>query len=100
MFIKSPALASDEFELLLYRVRFVTLGTFSSIVMFGDFSCVWFTVRLFPALSNLTIYSNNHNTSLATLGNTLNITIDKNVPSVTNLTIYSNNSNSSLARAG
>ena len=52
MFIKSPALASDEFELLLYRVRFVTLGTFSSIVMFGESSCVWFTVRLFPARSN------------------------------------------------
>ena len=31
-----------------------------------------------PALSNLTIYSNNHNTSLATLGNTLNITITAN----------------------
>ena len=29
-------------------------------------------------LSNLTIYSNNHNTSLATLGNTLNITITVN----------------------
>ena len=31
-----------------------------------------------PALSNLTIYSNNHNTSLATLGDTLNITITAN----------------------
>ena len=31
-----------------------------------------------PTLSNLTIYSNNHNTSLATLGNTLNITITAN----------------------
>ena len=27
MFIKSPAFASDEFELLLYRLRFVTVGT-------------------------------------------------------------------------
>ena len=32
--------------------------------------------------------------------NSLNLTIDKNVPSLTNLTLYSNNSNSSLARAG
>ena len=31
-----------------------------------------------PTLSNLTIYSDNHNTSLATLGNTLNITITTN----------------------
>ena len=31
-----------------------------------------------PALSNLTIYSNNFNTSLATLGDTLNITITAN----------------------
>ena len=31
-----------------------------------------------PTLSNLTIYSNNHNTSLATLGDTLNITITAN----------------------
>ena len=42
---------STEFELLLYRVRFVTLGTFLSIVMFGESSCAWFTVRLFPARS-------------------------------------------------
>ena len=60
MFIKSPALASDEFELLLYRVRFVRLGTFLSIVRFK-------------------IYSDNaHNTSLATLDDTLNITITAN----------------------
>ena len=52
MFIKSPALASDEFKLLLYRVRFVTLGTFLSIVRFEEFRFVWFTVRLFPARSN------------------------------------------------
>ena len=32
--------------------------------------------------------------------NSLDLTIDKNVPSLTNLTLYSNNSNSSLARAG
>ena len=32
--------------------------------------------------------------------NSLDITIDKNIPSVTNLTLYSNNLNSSLARAG
>ena len=31
-----------------------------------------------PTLLNLTIYSDNHNTSLATLGNTLNITITTN----------------------
>ena len=31
-----------------------------------------------PTLSNLTIYSNNHNTSLATLGDILNITITAN----------------------
>ena len=39
-------------------------------------------------LSNLTIYSNNHNTSLATLGNTLNITItvDENL-SIANITL-------------
>ena len=32
--------------------------------------------------------------------NSLDLTIDKNVPSVTNLTLYSNNLNSSLARSG
>ena len=32
--------------------------------------------------------------------NSLDITIDKNIPSVSNLTLYSNNLNSSLARAG
>ena len=52
MFIKSPAFASDEFELLLYRLRFVTVGTVLSIVRFGEFRFVWFTVRLFPARSN------------------------------------------------
>ena len=41
-----------------------------------------------PESSNLTIYSNNHNTSLATLGNTLNITItvDENLSSA-NITL-------------
>ena len=42
-----------------------------------------------PALSNLTIYSNNpHNISLATLGDTLNITItvDENL-SIANITL-------------
>ena len=34
--------------------------------------------RVNPTLSNLTIYSNNRNTSLATLGDTLNITITVN----------------------
>ena len=34
MFIKSPDFASDEFKLLLYRVRFDTLGMFLSIVRF------------------------------------------------------------------
>ena len=53
MFIKSPALASDGSELLLYRVRFVTLGTFLSIVRFGEFRFAWVTVRLFPARSNV-----------------------------------------------
>ena len=52
MFIKSPALASDEFELLLYRLRFDTVGMFLSIVRFGEFRFAWFTVRLFPARSN------------------------------------------------
>ena len=51
MFIKSPAFANDEFKLLLYRVRFETLGTFLSIVRFEEFRFVWFTVRLFPARS-------------------------------------------------
>ena len=53
MFIKSPALASDGSELLLYRLRFVTPGTFLSIMRFGEFRFVWFTVRLFPARSKL-----------------------------------------------
>ena len=33
------------FELLLYMVRFERYG-FLSIVMFGESSCAWFTVRL------------------------------------------------------
>ena len=52
MFIKSPALASDEFELLLYRLRFDTIGMFLSIVRFEEIRFVWFTVRLCPARSN------------------------------------------------
>ena len=52
MFIRSPALASDEFKLLLYRPRFDTPGTFLSIVRFEEFRRVWFTARLFPARSN------------------------------------------------
>ena len=52
MFIKSPDLARDEFELLLYRVRFDTPGTFLSIVRFGEIRFVWVTVRLCPARSN------------------------------------------------
>ena len=40
MFIRSPALASDEFKLLLYMPRFVTLGTFLSIVRFEEFRFV------------------------------------------------------------
>ena len=52
MFIKSPALASDGSELLLYRVRFVRLGMFLSIVRFEEFRFAWVTVRLFPARSS------------------------------------------------
>ena len=52
MFIKSPDFASDEFKLLLYRVKFVTLGTFLSIVRFEEFRFTWVTVRLFPARSS------------------------------------------------
>ena len=52
MFIKSPAFASDEFELLLYRLRFDTIGMFLSIVRFEEIRFVWFTVRLCPARSN------------------------------------------------
>ena len=51
MFIKSPDFASDEFKLLLYRVRFDTLGMFLSIVMSREFRFAWVTVRLFPARS-------------------------------------------------
>ena len=46
--------------------------------MFGEFRCVWFTVRLFPTLSNLTIYSNNSRTDYAMAGHLLNITITAN----------------------
>ena len=52
MFIKSPAFASDGTELLLYRLRFDTIGMFLSIVRFEEIRFVWFTVRLFPARSN------------------------------------------------
>ena len=52
MFIKSPDFASDEFKLLLYRVRFDTLGAFLSIVMSREFRFAWVTVRLFPARSS------------------------------------------------
>ena len=44
--------ASDEFKLLLYRVRFDTLGMFLSIVMSREFRFAWVTVRLFPARSS------------------------------------------------
>ena len=53
MFIKSPALASDGSELLLYRLKFITLGTFLSIVRSGEFRFAWVTVRLFPARSKV-----------------------------------------------
>ena len=117
MFIKSPALASDEFKLLLYRVRFVTLGAFLSIVTSREFRFAWVTVRLFPANASVTVDASHADgqvefsiTALDLAGNSLtvtqanlnslDVTIDKNAPSVTNLTLYSNNSNSSLARAG
>ena len=38
-------------ELLLYMVRFVTRYVFDLLYMFEESSCVWFTVRLFPARS-------------------------------------------------
>ena len=41
MFIKSPAFASDGTELLLYRLRFDTIGMFLSIVRFEEIRFVW-----------------------------------------------------------
>ena len=59
-----------EFKLLLYSNSDLSnLGTFQTLLILD---------HTHPTLSNLTIYSNNHNTSLATLGNTLNITITAN----------------------
>ena len=56
-------------------VRFESVGLTVSIMTSQNLTID----RTNPTLSNLTIYSNNaHNTSLATLGDTLNITITAN----------------------
>ena len=60
---------SDSFDLLETALN-------SKPVVSGSVNC--FKDQTNPTLSNLTIYSNNHNTSLATLGDILNITITVN----------------------
>ena len=51
--LSNHQLASDEFELLLYRLRFDTIEVFFVYCeMFEEVRFVWFTVRLFPARSN------------------------------------------------
>ena len=44
--------ARDTLALLLYMVRFSSIGLALSIMTFDEFNWVWFVVRLFPARSN------------------------------------------------